>query len=86
MPLYRGLVECGRTALNEITIYCSHCHLPADRSETVGESGAMAYELICPEANAARAGAHRIVLGTWVNEEERSADIRNFLHPIGQPH
>ena len=71
MPLYVEKVEAGTTPSGEPTIWCIHCHKPADRSETVSDGNMSAFELMCPGG--------QFTLGTWPNEQQRSADIRAFL-------
>lgn len=79
MSLDRNLVERGKNSFGDPIICCSHCHQPADYTQTVSEAGTAAFELMCPAAGPGAA----ITLGTWVNEAQRSTDIRNFLTPRG---
>ena len=72
MPLHTDRVEAGANSFGEPQIFCAHCHQPADYTTTTGPNDTLLLELMCPS------GA--IQLGTgWINEQQRSAEIRAFL-------
>jgi len=74
MALQRDLVEAEKNQFGEPRIFCAHCHKPADYTQTDNKSGGLVYELMCPTPD-----PHARTLGTWINEEQRAADIRKFL-------
>jgi hypothetical protein len=71
MPLYENAVEARITSLGHPRIFCSHCHQPADYTEAAADNGVLALELTCPSSS--------LILGTWPNEQQRTADIGAFL-------
>jgi hypothetical protein len=76
MALQQDLVEPGRNQFDEPIICCAHCHQPANYTQTVDAEGRITFELMCPFPGRAS------TLGTWVNEEQRIADIRQFLERV----
>ncbi len=75
MPLRVDLVEPGKNAFGDPLICCAHCHQPANYTQTVNEGGTAVLELMCP----APGPGSTVTLGSWPNEQQRSADIRQFL-------
>jgi hypothetical protein len=75
MPLREDLVEAGKNAFGDPIIFCSHCHQPANYTQTVNERGTAVLELMCP----AEGAGPTVTLGSWPNEQQRSSDIRQFL-------
>jgi hypothetical protein len=79
MTLQSHLVERGKTAFGEAIICCSHCHQPANYTQTVSEAGTALFELMCPDPGP----GPTVTLGSWVNEAQRVAAIREFLNSRG---
>ena len=73
MPLYRDLVEVGKSPFGKPQIFCAHCHRPAEYMPETGLlEGIKPLSLMCPSGV--------ITLGDgWVNEQQRSSEIAAFL-------
>jgi hypothetical protein len=61
MSLDRELVEVGRTQFNEPVICCAHCHRAADHAQTIDESSAMSYTIVCPAPEVGGPSHHRFM-------------------------
>lgn len=81
MPLERELVEVGRTRFNEPIIFCAHCHRAADYAQTIDETNAISYTIVCPDPQV----GGPVTLGSWVNEEQRALEIGEFIEATTRP-
>jgi hypothetical protein len=75
MSLEKDLVELGKTALGEPTIFCAHCHLPADRGQTLNADDTVSYILACP---APQTGGF-VTLGSWTSEQQMALEIGEYI-------